>query len=264
MDCGHARPQLNDLRRGRLAPPSSHELEHHLEGCPACRRALEAEAALDDLLERSVPRPTLPPALGQRLADLASAHGTSAGRVARPAPALPRLRRVVAPALAAGLALALGGLLVERRVGERWRAEARLTDELVTDHLRVLASQRPAEIESGGPHQVKPWFEGKLDFAPVVPEPGPGELRLRGGAVGYVLDRRAAVLQYTLRLHRLTLLVVRAEGLPWPDEARNARAARGFQVIRWRAGELGYALVSDVSAADLAGVADSFQAATGR
>jgi anti-sigma factor RsiW len=168
------------------------------------------------------------------------------------------------PALAAGLALALAGGLVERRLGESGRAGHLLTEELVNDHLRVLASQRPAEIESGGPHQVKPWFEGKLDFAPVVPAPAGGELELRGGSVGYVLDRRAALLQYTLRLHRLTLLVVVAEGLPWADGPARATGSRGFQVVRWRAGQLGYALVSDVNAGELERVAEGFQASTGR
>jgi anti-sigma factor RsiW len=188
--------------------------ERHLQGCPACRRALEVEGALDDLLERSVPRRPAPPALRDRLAELAAAGPVSpeAGSIRPPA----RWRRAAAPALAAGLALAVAGLLVERQVGEASRAEALLTDELVNDHLRVLASLRPAEIDSGGPHQVKPWFEGRLDFAPVVPAPATGELQLHGGAIGYVRDRRAAVLQYTLRLHRITLLVVRADGLPWP------------------------------------------------
>jgi anti-sigma factor RsiW len=254
MDCGEVRIHLSDLRRHRLAPAQRDEVERHLQGCPACRRALAADEALDELLARSLPHPAAPRALRDRL----SAPGTAPTR-----PQLGRWRHLVAPALAAGLALALGGLLLERHAGEVAQAEALLTGELVNDHLRVLASARPAEIESGGVHQVKPWFEGRLDFAPVVPEPSTPELMLRGGAVGYVFDRRAAVLEYTLRLHRLTLLVVRAGGLPWPDGAARATRLRGFQVVRWRAGELGYALVSDVNEHDLAAVAASFQAATG-
>jgi anti-sigma factor RsiW len=258
MECQDARHRLNDLRRGRLVPAAGDEVERHLAECLACRRAQESEAALDDLVERAAPRIPAPPALRQRLWALVAAPGAGLGSAPR------RWRRLATPALAASLALTLGGVLVERQRAEASQAGARITDELINDHLRVLVSQRPAEVESGGPHQVKPWFEGKLDFAPVVPASGPGELQLRGGSIGYVLDRRAAVLQYTLRLHRLTLLVVRAEGLPWPDGAPGTATARGFQVIRWRAGELGYALVSDVNARELGEVAGSFQAATGR
>jgi anti-sigma factor RsiW len=253
MDCADVRSHLLELSRHRLAPPLLDEVERHLTGCAACQRSLEEERALDDVLQRLVDRPAAPARLRERLARLVSAPA---------APPLARWSRLAAPALAAGLALAVAGLLLERRGGEAAGTEARLTEELVTDHLRVLASQRPAEIESGGSHQVKPWFEGRLDFAPVVPAPAVADLQLRGGAIGYVLDRRAAVVQYTLRLHRVTMLVVRAEGPGWPEGPPRLGGARGFQVARWRAGELGYALVSDVNARELAGLAGTFQAAT--
>ena len=89
--------------------------------------------------------------------------------------------------------------------------------EAVNDHLRVVSAQNPLDVRSGGIHQVKPWFEGRLDFAPVVRFAGDDEFPLQGGAVGYFLDRKAAVLVFNRRLHRITLLVFRAEGLPWPS-----------------------------------------------
>jgi len=106
---------------------------------------------------------------------------------------------------------------------------------------------------------VKPWFEGKLDFAPEVPALEDTELRLRGGSVGYVFDRKAAVLIYALRQHLVTLLVFRPEGLAWPDASAGQvgpvhgleTSARGFNVVLWRSGELGYALVSDANAKEL-------------
>jgi len=138
----------------------------------------------------------------------------------------------------------------------------------VGDHLRLLVSQRPVEVESGGPHQVKPWFEGRLDFAPEVPLPEVADLRLRGGSVGWLLDRRAALLQYTLRLHRVTLLAYRSEGLApagalavGPEPARVV-PLRGFGVAAWRAGELEYALVSDVNPPELLSLAQAMALAT--
>ena len=99
---------------------------------------------------------------------------------------------------------------------------------------------------------MKPWFEGRLDFAPDVPGER-GELRLEGGAVGYVLDRKAAVVSYALRRHRVTLLAFPAAGLDWPGAGAPpvALSRRGFHVVAWRAGELVYALVSDVNEAEL-------------
>jgi anti-sigma factor RsiW len=120
----------------------------------------------------------------------------------------------------------------------------------VNDHLRVLDGRRPLDVESGGLHQVKPWFQGRLDFAPVVAFAGDDEFPLKGGAVDYFLDRKAAVFVYGRRLHTVSLVVLRAEGLTWPATPQRM-SERGFNVVLWRAGDLGYALVSDVDAGEL-------------
>jgi anti-sigma factor RsiW len=134
-----------------------------------------------------------------------------------------------------------------------------MVNEAVNDYVRLLSSQHPLEIESGGIHQVKPWFEGRLDFAPQVSFEGNADFPLRGGAVGYFLDRKAAVFVYARRLHTISLFVFRAEGLPWPtrDLRPLGRAQalvttfRGFNVVLWQTGGLGYALVSDLDAQEL-------------
>src|SRR5262249_14941954 len=108
----------------------------------------------------------------------------------------------------------------------------------------------PADAESSDIHQVKPWFGGRLDFAPAVAFGGGAEFPLRGGAVGFFLDRRAPGVLSSRPLPAPSPLVVRAHGLDSPARPP-ATASRGFGVIVWRAGELGYALVSDVSAGEL-------------
>jgi anti-sigma factor RsiW len=107
-------------------------------------------------------------------------------------------------------------------------------------------------------HQVKPWFTGKLDFAPVLAFGGDDEFPLEGGAVAVVMDRKAAAFVFKRRLHTITVFEVRAEGLPFGDGNENlgrVRAyrttERGFSVLTWRDGELGYLMVSDVNQDDL-------------
>jgi len=88
---------------------------------------------------------------------------------------------------------------------------------------------------------------GKLDFAPGIRFPGDPEFPLQGGAVGYFLDRKAATLVFGGPQSPISLFVVKADGLPWPrgKRAEISRAfTRGFNVLLWRDGELGYALVS--------------------
>ncbi len=94
-------------------------------------------------------------------------------------------------------------------------------------------------------------FEGDADFP------------LKGGAIGYFLDRKAAVFVYARRLHPISLLVFPAGGLPWPGPEGRAVTSteRGFVVVLWRRGELGHALVSDVDARDLSALATKLGAA---
>jgi anti-sigma factor RsiW len=142
-------------------------------------------------------------------------------------------------------------------------APLELVAEAVNDHIRVISSTHPVDIESGGIHQVKPWFTGRLEFAPRVAFSGDADFPLVGGSVGYFRDRKAAVFVFKRRLHTITLLVVPPDGLAWPTEglARVGRlsvseaSARGFSVLMWRDGGLGYVLVSDVNVRDLEALA---------
>ena len=222
------------------------------------------ETALDDALAHRLPRHRPTPDFTRRLrARLGEAHVTAPAPVAAPTPVAPsnRWRSVLAPF---GSALAAAAIVVlVARPASMPAPEWSLADEAVSDHLRVVASPRPPEIESGGIHQVKPWFTGRVDFAPRVAFAGDDEFPLVGGSLGYVRDHKAAVFQFRHRLHAITLLVFSSAGLPWPTGDVTAlgrlsvveAASRGFSVLLWRDGELGYALVSDVNRADLEALA---------
>jgi len=163
-----------------------------------------------------------------------------------------------------GAAVALGAVLASAvLVGvQQHAASQQLFAEAVNDHLRVLYAERPIEIESGGVHQVKPWFAGRVDFAPVLGFGGDAEFPLQGGSVAYFMDRKAAAFQFKRRLHPITLFVFRAEGLVWPLSARSlggskvaSSTQRGFHTLLWRKDDLGYALVSDLDERELATLA---------
>jgi anti-sigma factor RsiW len=248
MTCDQARLDLRDHQRGRLDSAAEAELQAHLASCPDCAHVAVAEEELTEALERRLPQYPASFALKRRLA--------------AQWPAAPSRRawwRVWSPAPVAALAAAALVLVVTPAVywAQRQAGPPRsMTAEAINNHLRVLSSQRPLEIESGGVHQVKPWFEGRLDFAPVVAFEGDADFPLRGGAVAYFFDRKAALFVYARRLHPISLYVVRAEGLSWPPDGRAAsREERGFTAMLWRRGELGYALVSDVDPRELATLA---------
>jgi anti-sigma factor RsiW len=254
MNCDDVRIQLVDYQRGRLSLAAQGEVRAHLDGCADCARADIVEHELTSILEHRLPQHPASLALKRRLA---AQWPTTVAKL----PWWSRWRPSLVPAFAiAAVVLVAAPVLYYERVGSRMASEqAGMVAEAVSDHLRVLTSQHPLDIESGGLHQVKPWFEGRLDFAPVVPFEGDADFPLRGGAVGYFRDRKAAVFVYARRLHPISLLVFRTEGLAWPTRNLTrigaveayATAERGFHVILWRRGELGYALVSDVDAREL-------------
>ena len=258
MTCEDARAQLLDYQRGRLALSAESEVRAHLDGCADCTRDDALEHELTKALEQRLPLHPASIALKRRLAAQWPTPSTQRSWWRR-------WRPVLMPALAfAALLMLVTPVLYYERTASRMAGErAGLVAEAVNDHLRVLASQHPLDIESSDVHQVKPWFEGRLDFAPRVAFEGDAEFPLKGGALGYFRDRKAAVFVYARRLHPITLLVFRADGLPWPTRAQPAAGPpevyrtvdRGFNVIMWRTDELGYALVSDVDPRDLSALA---------
>jgi anti-sigma factor RsiW len=254
MNCEDVRIRLLDYQRGNLPVSAQDEMRAHLDACHDCTRADTVEQELTSVLERRLPQHPASLALKRRLAAQWPAAAAEPSWWSRWRPQL------VATWAVAALVLVATPVLYYERVATRLASErAGMVGEAVNDHLRLLSSQHPLDVEGGGYHQVKPWFAGRLDFAPVVPFEGDADFLLKGGAIGYFRDRKAAVFVYARRLHPISLLVFRADGLVWPEHDLTrvgsldayATAERGFNVILWRRGELGYALVSDVDAREL-------------
>jgi anti-sigma factor RsiW len=243
LTCEEAQPLLRPGSRGQLDQQTRTDLDAHLASCAGCRAVGEEERALDILLEERLPQYPAPLALKRRLQ----------GRLPAPTPVRRRSSWAGGLALAAAAGISLFA----------WRAlppaaGSPLVAEAVADHLRVIYRDRPVDIESGGPHQVKPWFTGRLDFALPSVFGGNDEFTLAGGSVGYFHDRQAAVLVYKRQLHTISLLVFRAQGLSFPagtsrvgSLTASVAQQRGFSTVLWQDGELGYALVSDLSPPEL-------------
>ena len=233
--CAELQPLLRDAAGGRLDPARAALVSAHVASCAACRAISDEERALDQLLEEKLPqRPAslaLKRRLGERLPPVAPpAHGGRARRAA-----------LIALPLAACAALVL-----VLRPGAR----DPLVAEAIADHLRVVYREQPVDIESGGPHRVKPWFTGRLDFAVPKVYGGDQEFTLLGGAVALFQDRKAALLVYKHQLHTISLFVFPSEGLTLPSDL-GLRQSRGFSSVLWRQGDLGYALTSDLNGGDL-------------
>jgi len=213
------------------------EVEEHLTGCPACAAASGEISRLKSLLQQEGLYHRAPAALRSALAKQYAAS--------RPPKARPFASQWLGPAL--GLAALLMFVLGQQFVSFRERNT--LADQLVDDHVRSLMAAHLTDVASTDQHTVKPWFEGKLDFAPPVRDLATQGFPLRGGRLDY-LDRRAvAALVYQRHSHWINLFVAPAEK---PGEAApQTTVRRGFNIVAWDSAGMSFHAVSDLNGAEL-------------
>lgn len=158
------------------------------------------------------------------------------------APALPGLGWGVA--LTVALAAAAGFALDARRA-----ATEHAVDEIVASHVRAGLSSRDIDVISTDRHTVKPWFNGRLDFAPPVVDLSASGFALAGGRLDYVGQRRVAVLVYRYRQHVIDVYV-------WPSGEGGARpyatVSQGYALDRWEAAGMTWWAVTDAEPSALA------------
>jgi anti-sigma factor RsiW len=118
--------------------------------------------------------------------------------------------------------------------------------ELVSAHVRSLMAAHLEDVASTDQHTVKPWFSGKLDFAPPVVDLSRQGFVLSGGRLDYLQDRPVAALVYRYQKHVINLFLWPAQGNPAADQALRAQPLpRGYRMVGWREDGLEYRAVSD-------------------
>jgi anti-sigma factor RsiW len=136
-------------------------------------------------------------------------------------------------------------------------ADELMTRDLVTAHVRsLMIDGHLSDVVSSDQHTVKPWFAGKLDFAPPVHDLTNLGFPLAGGRLDYVNGRAVAVLTYRYRQHLVNVFV-------WPEAGETpprATSRQGFSVVQWTSGGMKYSAVSDAAAAQLIPLADALRA----
>jgi anti-sigma factor RsiW len=102
---------------------------------------------------------------------------------------------------------------------------------------------------------VKPWFNGKIDFAPPVPELASQGFPLAGGRLDSIDGKTVAAIVYHRRLHTVNLFV-------WPSARASERTSveDGFELAEWSDGGLRFAAVSDIPPQELQQFERAFRA----
>lgn len=120
-----------------------------------------------------------------------------------------------------------------------------LAANVLSAHVRSLNGTHLLDVPSSDQHTVKPWFNGKLDFAPAVKDLD--GFPLLGGRLEYFEGHPAAALIYGRHKHIINLFI-------WPSSTPIAEAAQtsnGYHLQSWSGNGMTFWVVSDLNETEL-------------
>ena len=147
-------------------------------------------------------------------------------------------------AFASGAVAAMALMLVINQ----WPSDESIRRELVASHVRSMMVSHLTDVASSDQHTVKPWFQGKLNYAPPIQDFVADGFALVGGRLDYVAGQPVSALVYKRQQHLINVFV-------WPSTAVPAHgrfvADQGFNVRRWYHLGMQFWAVSDLNEQEL-------------
>ena len=253
--CNTIHISLSAYVDGELPPDQVAAIAEHLTSCGGCSAEYETMLETVGRLRTRLKRYTAPDILRARVRSaLASTPSAPVGERAEPlAPPRRRARfagwtRTASWAAALLVAAALGSG-VSTVVASRDRRASMTAAEVLSSHVRSLMPDHLTDVRSSDQHNVKPWFNGRLDFSPAVPRLEEQGFPLLGGRLDYVDGRPVAVVVYGRRQHIINVY-------SWPTAAADAPArtatSHGYTLLHWRSRGSEHWVVSDLGTGELA------------
>ncbi|MBZ6074729.1 anti-sigma factor family protein [Microvirga puerhi] len=253
LPCDDMKILLHGHLDGELDVANDLQIENHLRTCTACADEYQRLKEQRAILRQDGLRYRAPDALRARI--LASLEPASA------TPDIPTTTRwwqrlrwgqylgIPAAAFAAGLAVAL---IVPRPSPD-------LEQELVSEHVRSLMANHITDVTTSDRHTVKPWFDGRVDFAPPVIDLASEGFPLAGGRLDYIAGRAVAALVYKRREHVINLFIWPVEKNGLGIEQAQSSVNNGYNTLRWSGSGMIFWAVSDLNVGELQEFMHRFQ-----
>lgn len=251
LACPDREAMLQALLDGELDAANALPIEAHLATCPGCAAHFKTLQTLRERLATPGIGPAAPPHLRHRIEAMIDAESRPGPKLAAGARDL--FRRGWA-GLAAGWATAgaMAAVAASLLVVQIQAAAPSLQDQLVADHVRSTLASHLIDVATSDRHVVKPWFNGRIDFAPPVVDLVDQGFPLVGGRLDYADNRVVAAVVYKRRAHTINLFILPAQAQPWRLGWRPWGAPRtSYSVVRWTRGGLDFWAVSDLEAGEL-------------
>ena len=247
MICANSLESLGGYVDGELPADEAAVVKQHLDTCADCAAAHRRLTGTSSRLKAGLMRYEAPDVLKARIrASLAETSTETSGRGGLVP--LPRSRmwpRMIAAA--AVVAVVSSGLTFE--VLRQSGSANSLEQQVLASHIRSLMPGHLTDVASNDQHNVKPWFNGRVNMSPDVPRLDSLGFPLVGGRLDYVDGRNVAVVVYTRRQH-----VINVFSWPAADAGEmnpTASSANGYHFIHSRHNGLEVWIVSDLNLGEL-------------
>jgi anti-sigma factor RsiW len=239
---------------GELLPGEAAEVEKHFQDCAECTAAHSALVDTSSRIRASLMRYEAPDVLKARIRAELNERARESSEHVNDMPARNRSsapRRFVWSGIAAAAAIAVISSASTIAVMHRRGTEASVANDVLTSHIRSLMPGHLTDVASNDQHNVKPWFNGRVDVSPDVPRLDSLGYPLLGGRVDYIGGKRVATVVYGRRQHVINVF-------EWPSseggEAQpSVSRANGYNLIRMRHNGIELWTVSDLNLAELRG-----------
>ncbi len=247
MNCQEVSLFMSAYQDRELGIRDTVEFEQHLQSCPACLAQYEKECQLHQRIKAKANYFQAPSYLASQISsslpelkiDTARSFrwpgwlGLSAGAITLAAVACTFVLYISMPS-----------------------AEDQLAEEVIANHVRSLMADHLSDVASSDQHTVKPWFNGKIDYAPQVIDLATEGFPLVGGRLDYLKSRPVAALVYRHRLHSINVFVFPEQ---LGDQATKSMTEQGYHLVHWRREAMNYWVISDLSAKELKDFVDQLQ-----
>ena len=222
-----------------LDPSAAAAFTSHLDDCASCQHQLRSLRQLRSTIQSDAIRHVAPDHLRARIQKDLNALKTS------PASARTRSWNWLSAALggAGSIALACSLVLYLNLPSD----QDLLNQEIAASHYRSMLANHLADVASSDHHTVKPWFAGKLDYAPAVQDFAAQGYPLLGGRLDYLNKRTVAALAYRHNNHLINVFT-------WPEQSRKPEtlsSVQGYNLLEWSENGMQYCAISDMNVQEL-------------
>jgi anti-sigma factor RsiW len=242
MDCKETQELLSGYYDSELDLIRSLEVEKHLQQCVSCSDKLKTYGVLSNLTGGASLYHSAPAGLRDRVrAGLRKEEKETVRKFST------RNLRWLAYAASIAFVFFLGWMT--GRFGPSPSMEESLNQDVLSNHVRSLMPGHLTDVESSNQHTVKPWFNGKVDFSPMVKDFSDRGFPLVGGRLDYLNHRTVPVLIYARNKHFINVFI-------WPSSGKTntvpkATTLQGYHIFQWVSSGNTHYVVSDLNETEL-------------